>query len=232
MNATQVLQELEELGTEQNRKVYRRHGVGDSQFGVSMANLEHLRKKIKKDHPLALALWSSANHDARMLATKIADPLLMDEPTIACWANDLQNYVLTDSFVDLLIQTAQARQLAENWLDVDHEWTSRAGWHLLAHLAMKDQQLSNTYFEKYLNVIGREIHQRKNRVREAMNNALIAIGIRNEDLEIKATLVAEQIGKVVVDHGETNCKTPAAIPYIRKARLHQKTRQMKNTKER
>ena len=92
MNVKEVLRELESLGTEQNRKVYSRHGVGDSQFGVSMANLEQLRKKNKQDHPLALELWSSANHDARMLATKIADPLQMDERTIANWMNVLQNY--------------------------------------------------------------------------------------------------------------------------------------------
>lgn len=51
-----------------------------------------------------------------------------------------------------------------------------------------------------------------------MNRALIAIGIRNEDLEQTAIEIAREIGKVHVDHGATSCKTPDAEPYIKKAR--------------
>ncbi len=57
MNETEVLQELKALGTEQNRKVYRRHGVGENLHGVSFANLGKLKKKIKIDHELAERLW-------------------------------------------------------------------------------------------------------------------------------------------------------------------------------
>ena len=49
-----------------------------------------------------------------------------------------------------------------------------------------------------------------------MNSALIAIGIRNEDLERKAIEMAREIGKVQVDHGATSCKTPDAEPYIKR----------------
>ena len=48
-----------------------------------------------------------------------------------------------------------------------------------------------------------------------MNSALIAIGIRNEDLERKAIEIAREIGKVHVDHGATSCKTPDAESYIK-----------------
>jgi hypothetical protein len=68
-----------------------------------------------------------------------------------------------------------------------------------------------------LGIIERDIHHRKNRVRDAMNSARIAIGIRNKKLEERALKVAKNIGKVVVDHGETSCKTPDATAYIRKA---------------
>ena len=71
---TQVLQELEALGKEQTRKTYRRHGVGENQYGVSYADLGKLKKRLKTDHALALKLWASGNHDARILALMIADP--------------------------------------------------------------------------------------------------------------------------------------------------------------
>ena len=82
---------------------------------------------------------------------------------------------------------------------------------------MQDASLPDEYFEKFLGVIERAMHSRKNRVRHQMNGALIAIGIRNPALEKKAVAAAERIGKVEVDHGETGCKTPDAVPYIRRA---------------
>lgn len=66
------------------------------------------------------------------------------------------------------------------------------------------------------------MHQRKNRVRFAMNSALIAIGGRNPQLEERAMAIAQVIGKVIVDHGETNCKTPDAATAIEKRRAQQK----------
>jgi 3-methyladenine DNA glycosylase AlkD len=224
MQAEYVLQQLQALGTEQNRKVFRRYGVGDNFYGVSYANLEMLRKQIKIDHTLAQQLWATGNHDARILATKIADPAQMDLETINTWAADLDNHVITDAFVSLLAQTSYARSLAEAWVDNPDECLGRAGWHLVGQLAMHDPDLPDDYFDPYLDKISREIHQRKNRTREGMHNALIAIGIRDDALESKVIAVVEQIGPVYIDHGETNCKTPDPIPYIRKARARQKVR--------
>lgn len=218
MDYQSLVQELESLGTAQNRKVYARHGVGENQYGISFGNLRKLQKQIKRDHGLAQQLWASGNHDCRVLATMIADPSQADDHMLESWVNVLDNYVITDTFSGLVGQTALAREKAESWCKSDDEWTGRTGWHLVAHLAMKDSQLPNSYFEQCLETIEREIHSRKNRVRDAMNNALIAIGIRNSELENLALAAAQRIGKVEVDHGETGCKTPDAAEYIRKAR--------------
>lgn len=110
----------------------------------------------------------------------------------------------------------------EKWTKSADEYVGQAGWNLLAHLAMEDQDLPESYFEKYLGVIAQKIHQSKNRVRHAMNGALIAIGIRNAALEKTALAAAAKIGKVDVDRGETNCKTPDAAAYIHKTRQRKK----------
>ena len=68
-----------------------------------------------------------------------------------------------------------------------------------------------------LSTIGEEIHGRPNRTRYSMNGALIAIGMRNSKLRKQAEATAKKIGPVEVDHGETNCQTPDAVPYIAKA---------------
>ena len=217
MTVDDALRELRALGSNSTRAIYRRHGVGEDVYGVSFANLGKLKKRIKVDHALAEALWATGNHDARVLATMIADPRLTSEALLTRWAADLDNYALTDSFVGLAARTPHARALMERWTPDDGEWTGRAGWHLLAQLAMHDSALPDAFFEPYLAVIEREIHGRKNRVRDAMNNALIAIGMR-DGLEAQALAAAARIGTVRVDHGQTGCKTPDAAAYIHKTR--------------
>jgi 3-methyladenine DNA glycosylase AlkD len=218
MTAQDVLQELAVLGTEQNRKIYRRHGAGDNTYGVSYANLNALKKKLKRNTPLAEQLWASAIHDARILATMIADSKNLSEQTIDAWANDLPNYIVADALAGLVAQTPFARARMEQWYTAEHEPLARAGWSLLGQLAMKDKDLPDSFFAPYLELIARDIHTSKNRIKEAMNSALIAIGTRNETLEHQAIAIARQIGPVEVDHGETDCATPLAEPYIRKAR--------------
>src|SRR5712664_3214259 len=76
MNFKDLMQELKSFGTEQTRKTLKRHGVQDELYGVSYAHFGALKKNIKLDHELAQQLWKSGVHDARILATMIADPAL------------------------------------------------------------------------------------------------------------------------------------------------------------
>lgn len=216
MGLEEVMEILKTAGTEQNRKIYARHGVTHALYGVSFAELGKLKKKIKVDHALARALWATGVHDARILATMIADPALADEAMLDEWARDLGDYVITDAFADYVFQTPLARQKMEAWIHSDDEWIGQAGWRLVAKFAMQDSTLPDAYFEALVAQIEAEIHTRKNRVRDAMNSALIAIGIRNAPLQAEALEAAGKIGKVVVDHGQTGCKTPDAAAYIQK----------------
>jgi 3-methyladenine DNA glycosylase AlkD len=212
----EIMAELESLGTEQNRKIYARHGAKLPMFGVSFANFGKLARRLETDHDLALGLWRTGNLDARVLATMIADPARMDVATAEQWARACNDYGLTDAICRPIGASPVARRLAEKWHGADDEWLGTAGWNLIAILT-GDESVPDSYFEPLIDTIEREIHGRKNRVRYAMNNALIAIGIRSERLRRKATAAAKKIGVVHVDHGETGCKTPDAASYIEKA---------------
>jgi 3-methyladenine DNA glycosylase AlkD len=217
------MKDLEALGTAQNRKVYKRHGAGENLYGVSFANLEKLRKKIKIDHGLAEKLWASGNTDAQSLATMIIDPKQAEEGFLDRLVKDISYYTLVDIFVrNIVSKSPLAREKMENWVKSKDEWVGRAGWTLLSILAMQDQDLSDSQLHKYLQTIEKNIHAAKNRTREAMNSALISIGIRNEKLEGLAIETAKRIGPVEIDHGETACKTPDAVTYIQKARARAK----------
>jgi 3-methyladenine DNA glycosylase AlkD len=218
MTIQQAVAELKKLGTDQNRKVYKRHGVSGKLHGVSFANLKQLKKEIKTDHELARRLWATGNHDARILATMVADP---GETTVALldsWKDGLDNYIVTDAFAKFVAATPLARESAEAWTQSSKEWIGRAGWMLLAHLALNDPSLAGEYFTPYLETIEQHIHSHPNRTRDAMNSALIAIALRNPELERKSIAAARRIGKVDVDHGDTSCMTHDAEAYILKAR--------------
>ncbi|MDA1314022.1 MAG: DNA alkylation repair protein [Acidobacteria bacterium] len=207
---------LESLGTAQNRKVYARHGVGNEMYGVSFADLGRLHREIKKNHALAQELWRSGNHDARVLATMVADPHEASLQLLDEWRRDLDNYVITNAFSRFVAATRFAEKRMEQWTKSSREWTGRAGWLILARLATKDDAAEDEYFAAYIPIIEERIHKAKNRVRDAMNAALIAIGGRSAALEEKAVAAAVRIGKVEVDHGPTGCKTPDSVTYIRK----------------
>lgn len=218
MSATAVLRELERLGTEQTRKTYRRHGVKGEQYGVLYAPLGKIAKRLKTDHALARELWASGNHDARILATMIADPEAMTGAELDKWIRDVDNYVLADALAGFASRTPIARKKMEKWTRSTHEWIGRIGWGILARLAMSDTTLTDGDFDRYLAEIERRIHGSKNRIRDAMNMAVIAIGLRNSAFEKKAVAAAKRIGPVDVDHGETGCKTPDAVEYISKVK--------------
>lgn len=222
MSVGSVLKELKALGTAQNRKIYARHGVKGPAFGVSFANLKKLAGRIRMDHSLAVALWKSGNHDARMLATMIADPAAVENRQVEEWAGDLDNYVLTDALSGLVSKSRLARRKMQKWVSSKNEWTGAAGWNVLTSLAVKRSDVSDEEFEKYLGMIEAGIHKRQNRVRYSMNNALIAIGVRNARLKKAALRVAKNIGPVEVDHGQTSCKTPDAASYIEKTLAYRK----------
>ncbi len=226
MNVDEVMQQLKTWGSEQTRKTYRRHGVRDEMFGVSYANLYALRRKIKIDHGLAKALWASGNHDAKVLATMITDPAKLTSGELDSWTKDLNDSAITNAFALMAIHSPVAQKKFEKWCDSTSELLGQAGWTMLA-IATENAEFPDAYFEPYLETIERDIHRRKNRVRYAMNNALIAIGKRSDKLQKKALAVAKKIGKVEVDHGDTSCKTPDAAAYILKATAYRKQKAAK-----
>lgn len=221
MKASECLKKLSALGTAQNRKIYARHGVVGDAFGVSYANLGKLKKAIKSDHELAVALWKSKNHDARILATMIADPKKLTAATLDGWVKDCTSYPITDAFCGVAARARSAKARMEKWMKARAEMTQVAAWNLLAYLSEDADAIGDAELKKYLKTIEKGIHSAQNRVRYAMNTAMIQIGLR-PSLNKEAIAAAKRVGKVLVDHGDTGCKTPDAASYIVKAFAHRK----------
>ncbi|MCC6624937.1 MAG: DNA alkylation repair protein [Deltaproteobacteria bacterium] len=210
-----VMAALRGAGKPGTAAIYRRHGVEGEALGVAYAELDKLARRIGADPVLATALWESGVHEARVLATRAADPDGMERGALEAWLAATSDYPTNDAVSALAARRADAAALAEAWIVRDDVWGRCAGWNVVAALALAGR-LPEGRARAWLERIRRDIGRAPNRVRHAMNNALIAIGGALADARDQALAVAAAIGKVEVDHGETGCKTPDAASYIRK----------------
>ncbi len=215
-----VMAQLEAVGTAQNRKVYARHGAAEPMFGVSYAELGKIAKKIKTDHDLARRLWDSGNHDARMLALRVADPAAMDESLAGRWLGDVDNYILAEGLGGLCSQSPHARALSDAWRDNPAEWIASTGWFIVTCTAEDPAVWSVAELRGLVRQVEAEIAGRPNRVRHEMNGALIVIALRDGNLRRSVLAAAARIGPVKVDHGQTGCKTPEVAPYVERTLAH------------
>ena len=215
-----VMTQLEAAGTAQNRKVYARHGAAEPMFGVSYAELGKIAKPLKPDHALAVELWDSGNHDARVLALRVADPAAVDESLAGRWLRDVDNYILAEGLGGLCAQSPRARELSDAWRDSPAEWTASTGWFIVTCTAGNPDVWSAEQLRGLVSQIEAEIGERPNRVRHEMNGALIVIALRDADLRREVLAAAARIGPVKVDHGQTGCKTPEVAPYVERTLAH------------
>ncbi len=216
MTLAETMFALEKAGSEQTRKTYARHGAVGPMFGVSFATLKTLLKRIGVDQELALALWDTGNLDARNLAAKIADPARMTTSILDKWAAAPTGRMCWSYVPYLAAEGPHARKLCDAWRSASSEPKRCAGWSLVSAMAMLDEDTPDAWFAERLKEIEASIHPSPNAQREAMLRALIAIGCRSAGLRKSATAAAKQIGKLEIDHGDTSCKTPEAVPTLEK----------------
>lgn len=220
----EVMEQLEAAGTAQNRKIYARHGAAEPMFGVSYAVLNKVAKQIKVDHALAEQLWDSGNHDARVLALRVADPRALTEAQARRWLEDVDNYILAEALGGLCARTPYARILSDSWRDVSGEWPASVGWFIVTCTAENPDVWSLPELHDLLIQIEAEIAGRPNRVRHEMNGAMIVMALRDTELRAAVLAAAERLGPVQVDHGQTGCKTPEISGYVQRTLAHRAKR--------
>ncbi|RKH06036.1 DNA alkylation repair protein [Corallococcus carmarthensis] len=216
MTLEETMRELERLGTEQTRKTYLRHGAPQPLSGVNFGPLAVLKKRIGTDAVLARALWASGHVEARFLATMVVDAPAMPWTELDAWAKGLDWHMLADVFVTNVVLRSPHAAKALTWTRSKSEWVGRAGWQGLAALLTKTAVLAHEDLPPWVKRIEQELPGAKNRVREAMNGALIALGATGGAVQTAALATAKRLGKVEVDQGDTACETPDAAQYIQK----------------
>lgn len=219
MTATEILSEIKALGRDSYKKVLLNHGIPEPVFGVKIADMKKIQKRVKKDYRLALDLYDTGVYDAMYLAGLIADDTRMTRKDLQHWLSKASSAALSDYTVAwVAAESNHGWDLALKWIDSPRERAASAGWSTLAGLvAIKDDaELDLAELKRLLRRLPRTIHDAPNQVRYAMNSFVIAVGSYVKPLTELALQTAAKIGAVTVDMGNTECKVPSATEYIRK----------------
>jgi len=153
-----------------------------------------LAKKIGRNHKLAHELWKSGNHEARILATLIAESDKVTSAFMENWAHNFDSWGVVDSACCYLFAlTDLASDQAFAWSRRREEFVKRAAFSFVAYLSYKDKNAPDARFRKFLKVIEREAWDDRKFVRKAVNWALRNIGKRNANLNAAAIETAERI---------------------------------------
>jgi 3-methyladenine DNA glycosylase AlkD len=219
MTAAEVVAALKKLGTEQTKKTLLRHGAKEPVFGVKIGDMTPLRKAIRADHALALALFDTGIYDAMYLAGLVAEPPKMTKADLRKWVKAATSPTLCGYTVAwCAAESRYGPELAEEWIASKQESVAATGWATYSGVvALKpDDELDLAGVEKLLDRVQATIATAPNRVRYAMNTFVIAVGCYVVPLNKKAKAVGKAVGPVSVDVGDTDCKVPEVVPYIEK----------------
>ncbi len=166
-------------------------------YGVSVPKLRTLAKEIGWDHQIALSLWNTGIHEARILAGMVDDPQKVTKDQMESWAREFDSWDLVDgSCGNLFDKTPLAVDKAMEWSRRKEEYVKRAGFVLMAELAVHDKRAADKTFLQFLPLIEKEAGNERNFVKKAVNWALRQIGKRNLSLNRAAVKAAGRLKRM------------------------------------
>jgi 3-methyladenine DNA glycosylase AlkD len=213
--------ELAAKGSDATKRLFFKHGAKEPLFGVKVADLKVIHKKIKGDQALALKLYATGNGDAQYLAGLVADGAKLTTAQLDGWARTAGWCMISGTTVPWMAsEHPEGISLALKWIESPHEHIVVSGWRSLGALVtvIPDEKLPVNKLSALLDRVVQTLAAAPDEVRSAMNLFVISCGTYVAPLGDRAIATARKLGKVIVDVGDTACKIPDAESYIGKSR--------------
>lgn len=190
-----IIDQLKESASEKYKEKMQYFGIDHADaLGVSVPIIRTLAKQIKKNHPLALVLWQTKIHEARLLASMIADPALVTSKMMDLWVNDFNSWDVCDHCCgNLFVRTKFVDAKIKTYQKSKKEFVKRTAFVLMAEMAVHRKELPNKHFLPYFPMIELAADDERNFVKKAVNWALRQIGKRNSFLLAEAIEWAKRI---------------------------------------
>ncbi|NTU82989.1 MAG: DNA alkylation repair protein [Chloroflexales bacterium] len=194
-DATHIIARLESLASPENVVGMARFGIrGARVLGVPVKTLRAIARETGRSHTLAEALWASGIHEARILASIVAEPRRVTLGQMERWVVDLDSWDLCDQCcTNLWVRTPFARDQALVWSERKEEFVRRAGFVLMAQVAGKDKRAPAELLHDYLARAERAACDERNFVKKAVNWAIRAIGQRSAALNAAAIATSQRL---------------------------------------
>lgn len=180
----EILTKLESMSDPEAVKGMARYGINSkNNLGVSIYKLREIAKEMGQDHEIALKLWNSGIHDARLLACFIDNPSEVTGGQMDSWAQDFDSWDICDQACTSLFDlTTLAWAKVFEWAEQPDEFVKRGAFSLIAGLTVHDKKASDEKFEQFIPLIKKHSHDERNYVKKAVNWAIRNIGKRNKNL--------------------------------------------------
>lgn len=190
-----ILAHLEALASPENVAGMARFGIrGARVLGVPVKELRAIARETGRSYVLAEVLWASGIHEARILASIVAEPKRVDLAQMERWVADLDSWDLCDQCcTNLWVRTPFARDQALVWSERAEEFVKRAGFVLMAQVAGKDRRAPAELLQRYLARAERAADDERNFVKKATNWAIREIGQRDAELNAAAIATCQRL---------------------------------------
>jgi 3-methyladenine DNA glycosylase AlkD len=189
-----VIEDLKSFGNPNFKAGMARFGINtELVLGIKIPVLRNYAKKYKKDHELALALWETGIHEARLLAIFIDDYRQVTDSQMESWVRDFNSWDICDQACGLFDKSPLAFEKAKKWSQQEEEFIKRAGFALMATSAVHNKKASDEQFLELFPFIEKQAWDERNFVKKAVNWAIRQIGKRNEALLKEAIALSHRI---------------------------------------
>ncbi len=198
MKAQQIIRQLKAQANPKNVEGMARCGINPrNTLGVNILFLRQMAKQLGKQHDLALDLWASEIHEARLLAAFIDEAGKVTAGQMEAWVKAFDSWDICDQVCsNLFDKTPLAYGKAKAWTSRTHEFTKRAGYVLMACLAVHDKAAPDSKLMPFFPLIIQGADDDRNFVKKAVNWALRQLGKRNRSLNKVAIKTAREIAKL------------------------------------
>lgn len=190
-----IIRELEFLSDPSTLKGMASFGITPGRsYGVSIPELRRIAKNIGKNHELAASLWAYGYRETQILAGMVDDVRYVTEEQMEQWVSKFDYWEIGDQCcMNLFEDMPCAYEKAVQWSQREEEFVKRAGFVMMARLAVSDKKAPDELFIAFFPMIGEEASDGRNFVKKAVNWSLRQIGKRNLSLNIQAIKVAEEL---------------------------------------
>jgi 3-methyladenine DNA glycosylase AlkD len=205
MEYQEIIKKLESIKNPRNAEGMARFGIKPKTkvLGVSMPEIRKIARQIGTDHKMAGKLFDSKIHEARILATIIADKEKLTEVEMEKWVKTFDSWDIVDQCCMNLFDKMELKRINKKiseWAKRDEEFVRRTAFSLIAAFAFHDKKTDDKVFLRFFPLIEKYSIDERNFVKKAVNWALRGIGKRNKKLNAEAIKLAKEISKI----GEKN----------------------------